>query len=284
MMFQISPYIPVRRWWLFVVLLLLLASCSSTKATVPITSSTSDIPEVRETTSTPDPTQTITPTSAKEAISMKLQWLEKQPCQAPCWELLTPGISTIAEADARLSQLDYIENLKKAPEYNQNPGFIAWQLKGDAQSGGSIEYYTKKPPFADPPLDVVLRITLVLDRPLTLQEAITSYGEPSHIQLAAEHSVHFGIIYYFSVVYLEQGFSLQPYASDSRGKPTLSPDTQLGVVILYPPGLQGFDAANEAFFPIRQPSQFLVKWEGFSKDMNVYCREMRVDAPEKGCE
>ncbi len=283
-MIHTSFHTAAQRSWLSILLLVLLANCSSSTATVPPTSNTTPTSKARETATLPTPTPALTPTALQQDVSIALQWLEKRSCQAPCWEQLTPGISTLADVDARLSQLQYIDDLQKQPEYNQNPGIIGWRWKHYAESGGSIEYYTKKPPFANPPLDVILRINLGMDRPLTFQEVIAAYGEPSHIMLTAEHSVHLGLIYYFSVVYLEQGFSLEPYASDYRRKPTMSVDTTFGLVSMFPPGAQGFDAAVEPAFPIRQPSQFLVMWEGFSVDMNVYCREMRADAPEKGCE
>jgi hypothetical protein len=284
LMFHTSFHAVAQRFWFSILLLVLLANCSSSTTTIPTISNTAPTSEARETITLPAPTPVLTSTVAQKDVSIVLQWLEKRPCQAPCWEQLTPGMSKLADADARLSQLQYIDNLQKQPEYNQNPGIIAWRWKHHAQSGGSIEYYTKKPPFANPPLDVILRINLGMDRPLTFQEVIAAYGEPSHILLAAEHNVHLGLIYHFSVVYLDQGFLLEPYASDYRRKPVVSADTAFGIVSMFPPGAQGFDAAVEPLFPIRQPSQFLVMWEGFSIDMNVYCREMRADAPEKGCE
>jgi hypothetical protein len=273
-----------RRLWFSILLLILLANCGSATVAVPTTSRTTPTPEERETATHPPSTPVLTPTAQNKDASIVVQWLEKTPCQAPCWEQLTPGMSTIADADARLSQLEYISNLQRKPEYNQNPAIITWQWKNYSHSGGVIVYYTSKPPFANPPLDVILRINLVMDRPFTFQEVISAYGEPSHIQLVAEHNSNLGLVYYFSVVYLDQGFLLGIYASDLSRKPTLSADTTFDVVSMFPPGAEGFDAAVEPFFPLRQPSQFLVMWEGLNTDLNVYCREMRADAPEKGCE
>jgi len=284
-MARILFYPVARQLWISISLLVLLINCGGAPESAAI--STSAVPTLGSTETGPLPTVSApvtTPTASSKSDSPALRWLKGTPCQAPCWEQLTPGSSTITDTTIRLSQLDSIANTQYAPEQNSDPALIAWQWKKYANAGGSIYYYTKKPPFANPPLNVILSISLAFDRPLTLQDVITTYGEPSHIQLAADYNPTLGLVYYFSVAYLDKGFLLQMQTNDFSRKPILSSSTAFDYVIMFQPGTQGFDAAIEPFFPVRQPSQFLVAWEGFSTNINTYCRDIRPDAPKKACE
>jgi hypothetical protein len=233
-------------------------------------------------TAEPSPVPTAPP--AAQTPSLADRWLIGLPCQAPCWEQIVPGTTTLTEAQQHLSQQELIRNIQQAPGRNNDPALIGWNWEDSPIGRGSLIYYENKPPFSNPPLNTVLNVSLVFDRPVTLREVIAAYGEPSHVQLAADYSSAAGLMYYFSVVYLERGFLLERTTTDFAQRPHLSEEMTFDFVVMYQPDSQGFDLAVEPYFPIRQPSQYLTPWQGIDADILVYCREIRQDAPQKGCQ
>src|SRR5258706_6372683 len=110
-MARILFYPVARQLWISISLLVLLINCGGAPESAAI--STSAIPTLGSTETGPLPTVSApvtTPTASSKNDSPALRWLKGTPSQAPCWEQLTPGSSTITDTTIRLSQLDSIAN------------------------------------------------------------------------------------------------------------------------------------------------------------------------------
>lgn len=226
------------------------------------------------------PTPSAQPAATAASESLAQRWLAGGACPMPCWEGITPGSTTVDEANALLASTAGVANVQQSGGSNNDPSIISWQWKDNPGAGGAIYYYAKQPPFGNPPLNVVLSMGLALDQPVTLQNVIDRYGKPSHVHLVA-NTMNIGRVYYFSMVYLDSGFMLESRSADSSQKPAMTSDMTFDYVMLFAPGAAGFDNAVEPFFPVRQPSQFLVPWQGLGGNADAYCREMRENA--KSC-
>ncbi len=217
-------------------------------------------------TSTPIPTPVATPTTPLPTKppppeGWELGWLKGIPCRPPCWEGITPGQTTAAEAVEMLKNHPWVATTRKFSLGED--GAIAWKWVNE-QEGGEIGFWSQPP-------QVVFSIRPGFPRYFRFSEVIEAYGEPSHIIAMAYYGSDIdGIFYELEIVYRPQGFILKAIYS---GKPDLTLDTLVSVTFFAPEDklyLAAFSDPGRA-----------VPWQGF-KGYDFYCRN-RDDDDRDAC-
>lgn len=94
-------------------------------------------------------------------------WLDEPVCKLPCWQNITPGVTTLKEAKSILEDLPYIKSQTKT--YNS----IDWRFVPNKDDGGWLEASQD---------GIVHSITLGGDAEILLQTIIASYGDPKYVK------------------------------------------------------------------------------------------------------
>lgn len=211
-----------------------------------------------EVTNVPSPTPMSILVSAEK-------WLRKTPCAPPCWEGITPGETSGAEARNILSQLPYVTAIEvyegADSGYYQDKGEISWE--GISGSGGRIKYYLPS---------TVYLITVDYNHRINLQDVTNAYGNPSHIRAAALPGIDDEAVtlYFLDVVYLSQGFALNWKGDGGTQKLTLKPNWSNFYLSFFEPIEAGFALAwgNPSII------ESLTQWRGLLS-FDDYCKGER---------
>jgi len=240
--------------------ILLLASCANEKI-----NSVNDVSSSPASASTrivipkdPKPTAATTITrSLSTPKELSQRWLKGIPCKPPCWEGITPGVTSAKEAERILKENPIFENITISRLNPAAPfGQIFWNWTGDGYGGGASF-------DAQSPLQTVLTIGAAYPG-FRLADVIQFYGQPTHVAAQAKRNPHGdGIVYSIEFVFAEKGFSL--FTSGSR-QPNLTEDVWLLGPFFFRSSLDAFSVARSV------PSDEIIEWQGF-KDFAYYCRD-----------
>ncbi|HYF64117.1 MAG TPA: hypothetical protein VD886_14945 [Herpetosiphonaceae bacterium] len=196
------------------------------------------------------PTASPARAAPKAYPELLARWLGGVPCRAPCWEGITPGQTTWAEALELLRASQLIDQARFPSAQSEDE--VDWNWVGERYGGllrtssGTVSMI-----LVDLPEDVLLR------------DVIAAYGEPSHVAAAAFRGDHGdGPFYIFSLAWEPAGFALEA-GSLYTEKPILGPD--LPFHKLY------FSTSPDIILPGVSKNQRLLPWEGF-KEFDAYCR------------
>ena len=150
------------------------------------------------------------------------RWLNEPVCQPPCWEKITPGKTSFADALAIAKtasgfELGHIDN--DSIQLNYNKGFVLLLSREDAniqEMDLSIS-------------DALLELSEIVDR-YGFPDEMIKYGLPS----PEGSSVWIDLLYY------DLGMVISFYASpdDPWNKVILGPDTSIALIKLYVPQLE----------------------------------------------
>lgn len=211
------------------------------------------------------------PTKPPPPVDWPSRWLKGIPCRPPCWEGITPGKTTPAEAVEILRSSPLVANAKMATDpLLSSLGYVIWDWVG-GRAGGEANYSTQ-----------ALTQTLYIIGPylstsFRFQDVIQAYGEPSHILATAAHGpdIGSGISYYLQLVYLPQGFAL---AAGGSRKPALSEDMFLNGPSFFAPTTEGFIAA---FGEAGIAAGLLTPWQGI-RSFDFYCKDQENGSACRG--
>lgn len=243
--------------FMLVCAMMILASCTSSPAK-PLPPLLPTVPAVGGTNVEPASLSTKSPL----VEDWPSRWLKGIPCRPPCWEGITPGRTTAAEAVEILKSNPLIATAERStttlfPEL----GYVEWNwVSGD--KGGEANYNAHTPTQT-----IYIIYPYFPWSPFRLSDVIEAYGEPSHVIGTASHSrTNLGEIeYILRIMYRPQGFMLLDY---SVVKPVLNADLSLRRIVFFAPTDEGFAAALAG--ASEHPDR-LVPWQGF-KDFDFYCR------------
>jgi hypothetical protein len=180
--------------------------------------------------------------SQQEWLQWAERWLDQQPCRVPCWEGITPGQTTVAQAIQQLQSLSFVDPASIAVQRwscgngQELPGGrrLAWRwITGEL--GGSAVYEPKAANLRLPsgcgdaftveevPLDTeiaaqrIISIEPSYDTPLarlpanrnrvklTFGDVRAAFGEPSHVLVVSNYGDGWHTI---NIVYEQQGIVL----------------------------------------------------------------------------
>ncbi len=138
---------------------------------------------VTSSTSTATATKQSTSVSSAASTNATLDdhgWLVKQPCAAPCWEGITPGVTTAEDAQKLLQQNASFSDVKfYIPKVSQENSGITWNWRGtndDGEAdfdGSSVTH-------------VITTIRTSLPDPVTLGDVTAAYGYPNYVRAEAQ--------------------------------------------------------------------------------------------------
>ncbi len=229
---------------IFLILTLtLLTACGSDPAATPTPAlPTPTVTPILTATSTLNPTPTVVPQN------WKYNWLRGIPCNAPCWEGITPGKTTLDEAIEIIKKLPFVSSYT-IDYYGINFNWIHNNVQG-------IAYIN-----ANQPTRVISYIIPFRTFRYKLGDIISVYGEPTHIVAKA---VNYGAIVGHSLLlfWLKDGFALRNPIDGTL--PTLDTATMLEGFGVITPDIEG---VNNYFVGAKYDIR---PWEGF-KDFNYYC-------------
>jgi hypothetical protein len=165
-------------------------------------------------------------------------WLQGIPCHPPCWQGITPGQTLASDAKGTLQKKHSISNMEvlTTTRHGVLEGAIYWELDASQGEGGTISFK------GDP--STVQKILVDPDGPLTLQNVIDVYGQPSHVHATATPCVdHDCTVYWLDILFVEHGFALSVETIPKGTSPDFGPDWRNFYVMFFEPTLEGFAAA-----------------------------------------
>jgi hypothetical protein len=139
----------------------------------------------------------ISPTLSPPSDDWPSRWLRGIPCRPPCWEGITPGQTTSAEAADILQQSPIVTDIEIAsvPLYPET-GLIQWEWVSTGEDGGGALFDSQTP---SSPIYLIYP-----DLPMwfTFDDVIRAYGEPTHVVARAVHGpdIDSGISYQLTVI------------------------------------------------------------------------------------
>ncbi len=246
----------------------------------------------RSSSATPSTNMFFTPSTTKTSASndWERRWLKNIPCQLPCWEGITPGI-TKAEEALKLFQNN---NLVKEPTLSSpsylSENYLLWSwsasaTKRDYPDGGFAVYKAN-----DPSKTVLVIIPKYEATTFTYKEISAAFGEPSHILVTAEHCVDFPPCprFYFTLVYLNKGLKVKLFLDSVKLKqPAINDQMIFSGIEIFEPGLDGYAKAytvnKVAGYQVPfEEGKLLVSWQGF-KSFEFYCRNLTETGEVEDC-
>ncbi len=258
-----SLIIPSGKRWLhlqgYAILLVLavigLGSCIS----LPSVPSTATSIEPTSSTTLPSPTKQLPPQD------WPYRWLKGVPCRPPCWEGITPGQTTPAEAAEILRRSSLIATVEvTTTRLTPEMGEVRWSWVGkEGRDGGWAVFHSQTP--SSP----IYAIYPYFPASFRLGDVIQAYGEPSHIIAKAfRRPDSEGVDYDLGLLYRSHGFIL---GVGGPMKPVLSLDTLLERVSFFAPSDEGLQAVlgGAADHP-----EWVVPWQGM-KDFDYYCTDTK---------
>ncbi len=253
-----------------------LSACGSDQpATAPVTTTLAATATRPVATPTPtliiSPSVTTAPTKPAPPSDWQYRWLKGIPCKPPCWEGITPGQTTPAEAVEILKRSPIVSTANLEPDpLNTKYGYLVWNWIGNVT--GSKGYDGEAKYYAQDPTKPVYIIRPKFGISFKLGDIIQAYGEPSHVIATAypNPDIGSGLTYSVKIIYLSQGFAFDKgiVTKDESYKPIINGELYLLGPDFFAPDLDGFGAAFRGLQP--QP-KLLVPWEGF-KSFDFYCR------------
>lgn len=250
--FLLSSQLPWHGIPILMLGILLIGCAGSSIESTPIPPSTSN--------TLPSPTLRIVQTRPPlpGGPDLRAPWAKRlfagEPCAAPCWEGITPGLSSRQEAIAILMQLpETVINDPTAPSIHF--GIPSERVPG---SFGSLSFDTTAP----------YTVTAIVfeENSFTLGSLIAVYGEPQEV-LATAHTIPLDggqHIYDLWLLYPRTGMML---GTNTTAKPDVNRELRITTIIFFVPG----DSYREAFEQERQRGAVFTLWEGY-RSFAYYCR------------
>lgn len=251
--------------FLLMALMLLLPACSSTPVvTTTPTQSIVSPPTVNAIVPTQAPVVfkdfQVVPIPTPYAAWKRL-WLDGIPCKPPCWNGITPGKTTVAEAVEILKRTPIITEVETWTEQltlRRDIGHLEWNwITGE--SAGSAEYHTEA-------TTQTVYVIYLQNVAIKFGDVIKAYGEPSHISARAILNPHGeSIAYLVTIVYRDFGIALHYWEN-----PSFSPETYIEGIGFFAP--DDDESYRQALIGAAAAMDWIVPWEGF-QDFQYYCKD-----------
>lgn len=242
--------IKYKRWSFFT--LVFLFGCSTPNPTKPVA--------IQAT-----PLHTATPPVAGTP-QVLYQWPAMQSCVAPCWEGITPGITSREEALKILENNDTFQDIEiyKNKDLPKDGG-IMWNW-ANSSADGELSF--------DDSLENPIINQILVDFPMStpLKDLVKVYGNPSYAMVFAEPGgdIGSGMTYSIEFYYIDLGFS---FGFVNKGnvftKPVVSLDTPVNGLQFFAPSLDGLSLARGN--DVDTLKKILIPWQG-TFDFDTYCK------------
>ena len=217
----------MKYWGIAIILSLVACSASSTQ--LPLSTET-----------------TISLATSETKINWWTTWLAQPACKPPCWQNITPGITTFKEA------ISILENTSGIKITFKSKDGLDWEFSKD--EGGTLG--ASQNGIVD-----MIWIGSVSDRKLLLKSIVASYDYPQYVK---PYDCREGMCL-TALVYTDLGMFLSVFIENTGTgsdwpQIEILPDTIVDRVYFIEPGLKSFLSDPEF-----QESDLLMEWKGYDK-------------------
>jgi len=214
----------------------------------------------REPTSTPIFIYTQSPFETKSisAIDAVARWLSGIPCEPPCWEGVTPGVTSGFDAAMIWSTNPLFRKVEvsRASGFGREWGNVDFEMNiSSGNSAGEARYA-----LADPQ-SLIYEIRLPTAYNGNLEDLISAFGPPSHVIIAVypyadDPSDH----WYVSILWMSKGLAIDRI--DRGSPPEIDGELSSLWVTYFSPGLEGYKKTDVANV-LTGFEYFLRPWHGY---------------------
>lgn len=174
-------------------------------------------------------------------------WLAHPVCKPPCWQNITPGLTTMEEA------VSILENSPEIKIKFQDKYGIDWRFNQNKDEGGVI---TTTPDG----IVYTIRIGSVSERKLFVKTIVASYGHPEYVK---PYDCREGMCATI-LVYPDVGIFLDVFIKNtgtiSIPQIEIRPDTPVYRVYFFEQGIENFQR-----IPTFQNYELLMEWKGYGE-------------------
>lgn len=208
----------------------------------------------------PTPIQPQTP-SALVALTISESIFGNDFCSIPCWEGITPGLTTKDQALSILRTSNLIkEGSVKSRDISADPGGVSWDWEGSVMSGQDYPYLSWHEGIVDN--------ICIYPAYRTVDEFINRFGPPEKVEVQEELAVpDLELPYYMWLYYPQRGFELLIIDIPNDAEAQLRPSDFIATIVLHPPSTFeeymssfGFDASSLNF----------PNWNGYGNFHDLY--------------
>jgi hypothetical protein len=167
--------------------------------------------------------------------------LESPSCPRPCWEGITPGITTYQDAFHLLSKHPSVVDLRAIPGFMSDKLMeLSWVFP-DAGSGSGWLRADDKGEFIK-----ILKINIYSEQMITLEEAINAFGNPGLVGLYPDRSNFFVV----DLIYPETGTILILFLRGENDQVEITPRGKILTIAFVPPGSENYaKILREYYYP-----------------------------------
>lgn len=192
-------------------------------------------------------------------------WLKKQPCAAPCWEGITPGVTTAEDAFKILQQNAYLSDQSfKLRTGSPRNSSISWHWNG-TEINGEADF------DGTPAVHVIQMIRITLINPVQVKDVTAVFGNPDYVSVDAEYGTDTDKLGYDMYLYfIRSGFRLLLVNNPpDLAMPIITPETPVNYITFFPASLDGLATALRRDKTTLQVQ--LIPWQG-TLDFETYCK------------
>lgn len=175
----------------------------------------------------------IRPTPTKP--SWMLNWFNHPICSPPCWSNIIPGITTFDEANKILrSNPEITVTYTSVKGVFGNDKEIQWEFVGTSDDGSIV---------TDEEGNIITRIALNFASSIELQEMLSKFGEPSHVDVFDCRSEVQQSLCSANIIYPDHGMAIEIYNRQDHKdewKINITPELKISRVWFFPAGLEGY--------------------------------------------
>ena len=200
-------------------------------------------------------TPTITVSNTQDT-NWVYDWLNDKPCTIPCWEGITPGITSYSEAMKIIEKLPFTTKIEDDTPTTPR---IRWKWLGfeDVFSSASIFYDDSNAQKK------IITINLSFPEGFKVKAVLTKYGEPDYVWNEKSTIDGKSTTYSTALIYLNKGFTIT-YQTNKAS--VFNDDTLFTDILFTTPGsLEEYQ--KKIHYPYSLAS--LPRWQGY-KDFNFY--------------
>ncbi len=184
-----------------------------------------------------------------------MDWLQAPVCLPPCWQGITPGITSITDTVKLLKEIPWITITygPKSDYPKRNRLEIWWQSNPPSRVVGQA--------YSDDQGNITTSISFNGILSTALKDVVTAYGVPNYVFIpdCQDGRCRTQLVYITSGTMIDLGI-LKP---NWRGFVTISSDTKIRGIEFFPPGEEGFIDAHPAYS--NRITRKFSSWEGYSK-------------------
>lgn len=178
-------------------------------------------------------------------------WLVNPICHPPCWQNITPGVTTIDEA------VSMLENLPETEITSKSEFGVSWDFIQNEDEGGTLG-------ISEDGIVRMIWLASVSDRKLLLKTIVTSYNEPEYVkpydcrQGMCVTALVYPDVGMFLSVFVENTSSNSSQEGDPFPEIEILPETVINRVYFTEPGIKSFRNILQL-----QESELIMDWKGY---------------------